>query len=346
MNMMLIKMMKRFNEAGDGGSDAGGTGTAEASPQSEDRGDVVDPELNANTLASLVGEGAEGSDGDEPNGKETAAEDSDENQENESADEVGQGGRTTGIPPGRFNEVNQKRKEAEAALEAAQKEIERLKQGSQTATPVAAPSSGVPATDAGGAFDEDAQEQAYVAALLEGDPKKAAEIRKGINAHLRAEAANTAIQRAEEQRQAEQQQAIGKALQAESVIAVEKYPYLDSPEGAEALELIIAARDAKMAKGIPAHEALRSAVATIAPKFAPDAGASTPSRVSKDEADATDSRTSAAIARGAAASVAQPPALNGGVGDRASAGRVSVEKMTDDQFDQLSDAEKRRMRGD
>ncbi|WP_312836403.1 hypothetical protein [Comamonas sp.] len=350
MNMLLIKMMKRLNEAGDDGSDAGGTATA------EDRGDVVDPELNSSTLAAVVGEAGDQGGAEEAGAAEAGNEAGTgsagneapaDNHEGSESGEGAAGGRSAGIPPARFNEVNQKRKEAETALAEAQAEIERLKRGvEKPATPAPTPAANAPTTAPAAAFDEDAQEQAYVTALLEGDAKRAAEIRKGINAHLRAEAANTAMQKAEEQRLADQQQAIGRALAAETALTVEKYPYLDTPEGAEAVELIVAARDAKIAKGVPAHEALRAAVAMIAPKFAPAESAAAPSRVSKEEAQAADSRTSAAIARGAAASVAQPPALNGGVGDRAAAGKVSVEKMTDDQFDQLSDAEKRRMRGD
>lgn len=350
MNMLLIKMMKRLNEAGDDGSDAGGTATA------EDRGDVVDPELNASTLAAVVGEAGDQGEGKEAGAAEAGNEagaDGAGNQatgdghEGNEAGEGATGGRSAGIPPARFNEVNQKRKEAETALAEANAEIERLKRGAEkAATPAPAPAAATPAAAPGTPFDEDAQEQEYATALLEGDGKRAAEIRKGINAHLRAEATNAAIQRADEQRQADQQQAIGRALVAETALSFEKYPYLDTPEGAEAVELIVASRDAKIAKGMPAHEALRAAVATIAPRFAPAPTDGAPSRVSKDEPAAADSRTSAAIARGAAASVAQPPALNGGVGDRAAAGKVSVEKMTDDQFDQLSEAEKRRMRGD
>lgn len=354
MNVLLLKMMKRLNEAGESGSDAGGTGAAPAPAPAEDRGDVVDPELNASTLASLVGQdaGGEGAEAGEAGGE--GDEGAGEGQEAEGAGEGGQGGRSAGIPPARFNEVNERRKQAEKDLAEAQAEIERLRQGgNQAASPAPANPTGAPAAPAAPAaapaapFDEDAQEQAYVSALIDGDHKRAAEIRKGINAHLRDEATKAAIQRADEQRQAEHQQAVGRALAAETALTVEKYPYLDTPEGAEAVELIVAARDAKIAKGVPAHEALRAAVAAIAPRFAPaTAAAPTPGKDSASAAAPADSRTSAAIARGAAASVAQPPALNGGVGDRANAGRINVAQMTDEQFENLSPAEIKKLRGD
>lgn len=352
MNVLLLKLMKRLNEAGESGSDAGGTGAAPAPAPAEDRGDVVDPELNASTLASLVGQGAggEGADAGDAGGEGgEGGEGAGEGQEADAAGEGGQGGRSAGIPPARFNEVNERRKQAEKDLAEAQAEIERLRQGGgQAASPAPAPAAGAPAAPAAAPaapFDEDAQEQAYVSALIDGDHKRAAEIRKGINAHLRDEATKAAIQRADEQRQADHQQAVGRALAAETALTVEKYPYLDTPEGAEAVELIVAARDAKIAKGMPAHEALRAAVATIAPRFAP-AAAPTPAKDSSSAAAPADSRTSAAIARGAAASVAQPPALNGGVGDRANAGRVNVAQMTDEQFENLSPAEIKKLRGD
>ncbi|WP_182340940.1 hypothetical protein [Comamonas koreensis] len=354
MNVLLLKLMKRLNEAGDDGSDAGGTGAAPAPAPAEDRGDVVDPELNASTLASLVGQdaGGEGAEAGEAGGE--GGEGAGEGQEADGAGEGGQGGRSAGIPPARFNEVNERRKQAEKDLAEAQAEIERLRQGvGQAPSPAPAPAAGAPAAPAAAPaapFDEDAQEQAYVSALIDGDHKRAAEIRKGINAHLRDEATKAAIQRADEQRQAEHQQAVGRALAAETALTVEKYPYLDTPEGAEAVELIVAARDAKIAKGVPAHEALRAAVAAIAPRFAPAsaaaAAAPTPGKDSASAAAPADSRTSAAIARGAAASVAQPPALNGGVGDRANAGRVNVAQMTDEQFENLSPAEIKKLRGD
>ncbi|MDR2330984.1 MAG: hypothetical protein LBE58_15375 [Comamonas sp.] len=357
MNVLLLKMMKRLNEAGESGSDAGGTGAAPAPAPAEDRGDVVDPELNASTLASLVGQdaGGEGAEAGEAGGE--SDEGAGAGQEADGAGEGGQGGRSAGIPPARFNEVNERRKQAEKDLAEALAEIERLRHGgSQAASPAPAPPAGAPAAPAAPAaapaapFDEDAQEQAYVSALIDGDPKRAAEIRKVINAHLRDEATKAAIQRADEQRQADHQQAVGRALAAETALTVEKYPYLDTAEGAEAVELIVAARDAKIAKGVPAHEALRAAVAAIAPRFAPASAAAatapTPGKDSASAAAPADSRTSAAIARGAAASVAQPPALNGGVGDRANAGRVNVAQMTDEQFENLSPAEIKKLRGD
>jgi hypothetical protein len=120
---------------------------------------------------------------------------------------------------------------------------------------------------------------------------------------------------------------------------------LNTPEGADTLELILAARDRKIANGMPPHLALADAANTIAPKFAPE-GETPPSRVSANGEPAKDSRPAAALARGAADSTAQPPALQAGIGQRATAARVNVSQMTEEQFEALTPAEKKRLRGD
>ena len=124
MNWKLMMLLKRLhNEAGTDGSDAGGTDVVEtpapAPAPAEDRGDVVDPGVTAESLAALVGEG-ENAVGEGEGGAEGAAEG------DEPGADGGQGGKPAGIPTGRFNEVNQKRKDAENALAAAEAEIARL----------------------------------------------------------------------------------------------------------------------------------------------------------------------------------------------------------------------------
>lgn len=240
----------------------------------------------------------------------------------------------TGIPRARFNEVNEQRKEAQRQLEQAQAEIERLRAGS---APSHAPAPGRVAP-AAPQFDEDAAEEAYGEALLEGDPKKAAAIRREINAHIRASAAAEAqsIGRAE---------AVMAELDRVTQAALQEHPWLDTPAGEEALEMIVAVRDRKIAGGVPAHQALAQAVAAIAPKFAPD-GAS-PGQGSPAAGVPADTRTRQALARGAAAANNQPPALQAGIGNRtSSSGPVNVEDLTEEQFAALSEAERAKLRGD
>lgn len=336
MNPMLKKLLARYMApAGDDGADTGGTAVAEpenATP--EDRGDVVDPGVSTAALQALVasdkgeGEGGAGAPAAAP-----AAPAPDD-------DSAGQGER---IPKARFNEVNEQRKAALARNSELEAELERLRAGQTSAAPASAPAAAPgPAAE----FDEDAQEEAYGAALMEGDTRKAAAIRRAINAHVREQAAADARREVEQQRQQDQQRATADALAAESKAALQAYPYLDTEEGAEALDLILALRDRKAAGGMPIAAALRAAVQAIAPKFAPAGQGDTPSKDLPQGEPKTDLRTAAAVERGAKASMAQPAPLTGGVGERAEAGRINVAQLTDEQFEKLPEAEKRRLRGD
>lgn len=330
MNPLLKMMMARLMApAGEDGSDNGGTDTAV-----DDRGDVVDPALTPENLEAVAGSDGGDGGGDPPGGEPAAAAPS-EPEEHKPA--------PGGIPKPRFDQVNQQRKDALAQLAAAQEEIARLK-GEQAPAPAPAPAPAATAKAPAaapaqpGAFDVEAQEEAYVAALMEGNTKEAVAIRKAINAHLQEEASARATQELTARQSAQLlAQAAGNVSQA--------YPWLDKAEHAEVLDLIIAARDRKIAQGMPAHLALVDAANTIAPKFAPtDEG--TPSRVSETGAPAKDLRPAAAIARGAADSTAQPPALQVGIGERATATRVNVAQLTEEQFEALTPAEKKRLRGD
>lgn len=228
------------------------------------------------------------------------------------------------IPKSRFDEVNNKKNELAEQLIEAQSLIEalRAKPAAQAAPPAV--------------FDEDAQEQAYIDALLDGNADKAKAIRRDINQHLREQVAQQVEERGN------QRQAVA-TLQQASAQAVADFPYLDTEDGAEALELIIASRDAKIARGMSPAEALRAAVETIAPRFAPETPP--PLGVAGKE-PFKDTRTAAALARGAADSNLQPPSVQAGVGNRATASRVNVSEMTEEQFESLSPAEKKRLRGD
>jgi hypothetical protein len=224
------------------------------------------------------------------------------------------------IPKARFDEVNTKRKDAEAQLEAANRELELLRQPKKEAAPAAQP------------VDLDDKEQAYMDAMFEGDAAKAKEIRREINAEL--------IQQAEQRMESKSyQRESANMLMAEAAQTIKDYPYLDTPEGAEALEIIKASRDAKINNGMAHHQALHEAVAMIAPKFAPAAEAG-------ERKPVADTRTEQALRRGAADSNLQPPAVQAGIGNRATPIKPNVERMDEDQFAALSKAEKAALRGD
>ena len=244
-----------------------------------------------------------------------------------------------GIPKARFNEVNEERKRLareneELRIRAAQLEARQAPAQAQPEAPAAKPEP----------FDEDAKEEAYVQALLEGDTGKARAIRKEINAYLRDSAVQQAETASATRREAEARNAEQSTLAQVSAQAVKDYPYLDTPEGADALEIIVAARDAGIAKGLKPSAALKAAVDKFAAKFAPAAPA--------EEPDATtsltkvDNRDTEAVKRGAKALGQQPPNVQAGIGNRASAARIDPSKLTDAEFAKLSDEDRRRLRGD
>lgn len=299
-------------------SNPNGSSDFDAPGADEDRGDVVDPELTAENLANVSGEGKQA--------PAPAAED-------EQEDTTG-GKPSTGIPKARFNEVNEARKEAEALVESLRRELEAERMGKQQPTTAPAPT---PAAPAAPEFDVDAAEQKYIELLMEGETAEATKLRSQINRHVAAEAAQQAI--------AIQKEAAARVdLQTVADKAVEAWPYLNTPEGADALDLIKASRDANIARGMTPAKALQLAVDKIAPKFAPAEGL-TPPKVDGGKPP-VDTRTANAIARGAQASQAQPPVVQAGIGNRAAAATLDVANLTDEQFDALSPAEKAKARGD
>lgn len=237
------------------------------------------------------------------------------------ADEAGKPG--GGIPRARFNEVNDRKKALEAEVEALRAQLAAANGGgARAAAAPAATTAPAPAP-----VDVDALEEEYTQALLEGDTKGAVAIRKQINQHIK----DAALQ---EMAQAAQQQQI--AAKSQDVIAntLAEHPWLDEPEGAEALELIEASVRAKCAAGVPHHVALANAIATIAPRFAPQG---TPARGLPSGAAPVDTRLKAADERGAEHSRLQPAAVQAGMGNRAVAPKIDgTTKLTEEQIEKLS----------
>lgn len=314
---MNIRELKRrlqpysgyMKPAEEGGADGGGAATEEK----PDMGNDLDPEQPDEQATSDGG----GDGGESPAGSNAEAEGED------GAD--GQGGkRSAGIPKARFNEVNEERKEALRKLEAAEEELKRLR--AATEKPAATAPAATPAA-ASDDTDIDAKEQEYAEALYAGDGKKAAAIRREINEQLVKQATAQAREVAATEFTARESKTL---LQAAVQTAVAAYPWLNDPEGADALDLILAARDQRISKGMPAHLALMEAVNKIAPKFAPDSD--TPSRVSEKQEPAKDLRTPAAIARGLTDSDRQPAAAQAGIGNRATPNRIDWKALDEDQL--------------
>src|SRR3989344_1879628 len=230
-------------------------------------------------------------------------------------------GSTQNVPYARFREVNENKRLLEEQLAAMQQELQAIKAGQQPAA-AAAP--------APAAFDVDAAEEQYAKALLDGDAKAASAIRREINQHIET----SVMKRVAESSQQEQVLAKSEVVVAN---AMETYPWLDQEDGAVALELIEASVRAKVADGVPHHIALANAIATIAPRFAPDG---TPSRALPNGGVPADTRMERANKRGAADSLLQPAAVQAGMGNRAVAPKIDGStKLSDDQIEGLPKAD-------
>lgn len=289
---------------GSGADDDGGSTTT------EDRGDVVTPPADTTT---------------EPTKTEAVA-----------AEPTATEPKAGSIPKARFDEVNERRKTAELELEATRAELAAFKAG-KPAAPAQTTTTTTDAPDAD-TFDEDAKEQAYIEAMLDGDTAKAKEIRKEINAHLRQQAAVEVEARTTQRNEAT-------LLTQAAAKASTDFPYLDTDEGSYALGLIVSARDAAIARGAPAHAALADAVAKIAPRFAPAEG-TPPTRDLPASKPGVDTRTQQALERGALDSTKQPPPMQAGLGNRSDKVRVDVQALDEAQFAGLTLAEKKALRGD
>lgn len=248
----------------------------------------------------------------------------------EPEEEGGKG--NNGIPRARMNEVIRQREAAQAEAEELRRENERLRAAQSGTTP--AESAG--AAPVAQAFDVQAAEEQYVQALLDGDVKAAAALRGKINAHIE-DAAFSRFTEATSSQQA--------TTKAEATVdqLLQAYPWLDEPEGAEALELIEASVAMRMSRGTPRHQALAEATNAIAPRFVPDGH---PSKGLSAKGGAVDTRTERADQRGAADSLLQPAAVQAGMGNRATPAKVDATRLTDDEYMALPEAERKRLRGD
>lgn len=346
LKMLMARLM---NEADEGKDLPGDTVVLDDDYQPgtpEDRGDFLpgdnlDPEA-PNAVASAADE-------DQDQGQPAqaaAAAKAQQDQEAEEAEEAAKANSGT-VPHARFNEVNERRKAAEQESERLRAELEAMR-AAQVAPQKAAQAQVDKEQDAP-EFDVNAQEKAYLSALMDGNEEEAQKIRTGINQHLLEQATAKAVERvraeseARERASAEQQAA--KLLQETATAVVADYAFLDDPAHAEVLDMIEARRDALIAKGIPAHQALREAADFIAPRFAPEGF--TPAKSGDSAQKKTDSRSAAAVERGAKASMAQPPVPAAGMGNRATGAEpLNLATMSDEQFERLTEAEKKRLRGD
>lgn len=323
---MNIRELKRrlqpysgyMKPAEDGGADGGGTATEE---ETLDLGNDDLPNTGTSEAPAPAPAPAAAAAGD-VGGSEQDGEDG------------GKGG-GHGIPRERMNEVTKQRRIAEERLaEREQRLAEKERENEELRAQLAAAGTGgrsaTQAAPPPAAFDVDAAEEQYAQALLDGDAKAASAIRREINQHIET----SVMKRVAESSQQEQVFAKSGVVVAN---AMEAYPWLDQEEGAVALELIEATVRTKVADGVPHHIALANAIATIAPRFAPD---DTPSRVLPNGGAPADTRMERANKRGAADSLLQPAAVQAGMGNRAVAPKIDGStKLSDDQIDGLPKAD-------
>lgn len=335
MNILMKRLLARLQDpADDDGSDAGGAGTGAqggstvlddddaymnlpTEERSRLRGDDTVEALNPETLAALVASA--------PPSPEPSPADPDE-----AATGVDKGG---GIPRARFNEVNDRRKVLEQENEQLRAQLS-ARGGDAVPAPTHAPAS-VPAP-AAPAFNFQEAEEQFAQLMLDGDTKGAAALRMQINAAIE-ESAYARFQQAtvQQQESARTQQTVASLL--------ESFPWLDGPEGQEALELIEGAVLMKVNRGVPQAQALTEAVNTIAPRFAPG---NHPNKGVQGGGESGDIRVQNANLRGAQDSQLQPAALQAGIGNRATPVQIDASNLTDDEYMALPEAERKKLRGD
>jgi len=340
MNPLLKKILSRYMApAGEEGTDTSGTDTAVADPDDDylslseeerrsQRGDLDGDDLNQEALQSLIAsEGGEGGGGQPPTSGEATHGVEDDGT-------GGQGTRGGGIPRSRFNAVNDERKAALERAAALEAELAQLRGGQpvQTAAPATAPA---PAAERRQLDVAQAEEQ-YAQLMLDGDTKEAAKLRMQINAAIE----DSAFERYRQANAASAAQA--RDLETAASL-VQAYPWLDEPEGAEALDLIEASMALKVSRGMDKNQALIEAVQTIAPRFAP---AGHPPGGIQGQGGSVDIRPARAAQRGAQHSMLQPPSVLAGIGNRATAAAIDPLKITDDEHVALPEAERKRLRGD
>ena len=232
------------------------------------------------------------------------------------------------IPKARFDEVNLKRKAAEARLKQLEDELNRLK------TP----------QDPAATFDFDAKEEAYMAAVVDGEFAKAkairAEIRQAEQAALRAEAARVKTE-AVTQTQVE--------LDFKSTVAEleTKYPVFNSraetfDEDATNEVLELHQVYMQMGKYPSPSDSLRAAADLIALKYG--VSPSSTAAVADLAPSAPNQKQLAAAKRKAEIAAAQPAIPQSGA-PGVPAG-PSVTTMSEDEFDALPESKKAELRGD
>jgi len=240
------------------------------------------------------------------------------------------------VPHSRFNEVNEEAKANRKRVLELEEELARANGKAGTA---AAPTKEAPKVEA---YDYDAAEELYSAAILDGDTTKARAIRAEIRTNERAEAIAEAEVVADRRYAANRQQDEQKRAELERDLAVAKayvaFPFLDSnseTKNQDAIDEVLALTNFYSGKGKSIGEALSTAVAKIGPRYAPAAVVEPGDKaleIPKPDLEKALKRD------------AQIPAKPEGLGARAA--KLDVSKMTPKQMKELSPEDEARLAGD
>lgn len=234
------------------------------------------------------------------------------------------------IPKARFDEVNQKAKDAKAEAEELRNRIAILEKMAAGQSPQEATKQPEQQPEAKTDFDFDAKEEAYMEAVLDGET----ELAKALRREIREAEASVFNQTAENKStEATQMAQLEQTIQQEVSRINEEQPIFDPQSDSfnqEALEYALQIRDGMMATGKDPLAAINEGVrvATALYGTPPKPAVQAPKakqEVSKKKIDAANK---------------QPPSI----GDKAtmpaeSGKKIDVMNMSEDEFDSLSEEE-------
>lgn len=188
------------------------------------------------------------------------------------------------------------------------------------------------------AFDFDAKEAEYMQAVIDGEKAKALELRKEIRAAERTE-----LQKETATATTQDSEAVALAKAAAEVEkSFPQFTHGHEKYNEAATKAVVKMRDALIMQGQSAVEALNDAVDYVVRKFDLD---ETP--VEDSKVVDLNKKREANTAKKVDAHGKQPPALKGeGERTRKADQQSDVELMSEEEFNALPEATKRRMRGD
>lgn len=234
------------------------------------------------------------------------------------------------VPHARFNEVNEALKQERAERLRLEEELARARGAQQ-------PSEQKPKEEEKPVeFDFKAARKQLREAIYEGDDTKAEQIEEEIDRQTELKQTRIAEQRAQDllqkERAAQQQADAMTAVESAVAKAYESYPFLDigsDQANQDAIDEVVALRDLYISRGKAPAVAIVDAVAKVAPRYAGEPVPKADSAKSIQQNLERERRI---------------PPMPQGVGERAR--KVDYEKLSEDEWDRLSDDEKRRARGD